>query len=439
MMFFPLKHVGYCMLVSAVWLVVSCATTPSNFVAAQGCQTGAYQYGEQIVVLYDHVRDGAPDRTGYTFVDGRRGILGGEDAEVACVSAKLQTPEGGSFSRVEIAEEDTIFQNDGVTLHGRLMTPTAIAGKPRALAVFVHGSESTPTVGRSRFPHLLAAQGITVFAYDKRGTGMSDGTYTQNFPQLADDAAAAFNHAVMMASGQFDRAGYYGGSQGGWVAPLAATQSDADFVVVGFGLVLSPIEEDAEQVYDEMRRNGYGEGDIAKAKEVTSATGLIVASNFSSGIDELHEIKQRYANEPWLLSIEGEFTDEILSASEDELRAGKAGDFEDENVAWRYDAMSVLRSLEIPQLWVIAANDTAAPGDLTRVRLRALQSEGLPITTAVFPRTDHGMVEFDENPDGSRTYTRFTEGFFRMIADMMMQDFDPPYGTAVIVPANAQD
>ncbi len=53
----------------------------------------------------------------------------------------------------------------------------------------VHGSEN-PAIGNV-YPYMLVAQGVSVFVYDKRGTGASEGDYTQNFELLADDAAAA--------------------------------------------------------------------------------------------------------------------------------------------------------------------------------------------------------------------------------------------------------
>jgi len=44
------------------------------------------------------------------------------------------------------------------------------------------------------------------------------------------------------------RVGYQGGSQGGWVAPLAARIEPVDFVVVSFGLAVSPLDEDGEAI-----------------------------------------------------------------------------------------------------------------------------------------------------------------------------------------------
>src|SRR3546814_3188443 len=103
-----------------------------------------------------------------------------------------------------------------------------------------------------------------VCSSDLRGTGGSDGEYTQNFELLAADAAKALDTARGMTAGRHGRAGFFGGSQGGWVAPLAATRTKADFVAVGFGLVASPIEEDREQMVSEVRAAGLGKGAEAR-------------------------------------------------------------------------------------------------------------------------------------------------------------------------------
>ena len=142
-----------------------------------------------------------------------------------------------------------------------------------------------------------------------------------------------------MAAERYGRFGLFGGSQGGWIAPLAAKLARADFVVVGFGLLLSPLEEDAEQVYDELRRLGYGKDVISKAHEVTSAAGNVVASHFTQGFDELEAVKQEYSGEPWLAEIEGEFTGTVLRATDSELRSGSPGEFQDLEVPWRLRAL----------------------------------------------------------------------------------------------------
>ena len=416
--------------------LLSCliAAWPSAGQAAGECPPGVYTNDTAQAVVYERVGGDGETAQRYQLVDGRRGTLGTGEAALRCRGERLLESESGELEYRELQETDTRFRSGALWLAGRLIEPVTASGSQRPLVVFVHGSERTPTVGRSIYPYLLAAQGVSVFAFDKRGTGASAGDYTQDFHALAADVVAASVEARQLAAGRYDRFGLFGGSQGGWVAPLAANRAGADFVVVGFGLVLSPLEEDAEQVYDELRRMGYGAAAVRKAREVTGATGRVVASGFVTGFDDLEAVKEKFGGEPWFDDIEGEFTGTVLRASGTELASGSPGEFRDLEVPWRYDAEGALRALDIPQLWVIAGEDTVAPGLLTQRRLAGLQAEGYPIATALFPDTDHGMFEFVEHADGSRTMTRITEGYFRLIADYMKGEASGPYGAARIVP-----
>ena len=105
---------------------------------------------------------------------------------------------------------------------------------------------------------MLAAQGIAVFTYDKRGTGQSGGFYTQNFELLADDAAAAMQQAQALAAGRFSKAGYWGQSQGGWVAPLALHALQGGLCRRQLRLISSPIAEDRDQMLLEAERLPLG-------------------------------------------------------------------------------------------------------------------------------------------------------------------------------------
>src|SRR3546814_12588911 len=85
--------------------------------------------------------------------------------------------------------------------------------------------------------------------------------------------------------------------------------------------------------------------------------------------------------------------------------------------SWEYDPMPVLRSLSIPQLWILAGDDSEAPPEETMRRLRALAGEGRPITTMVVPGTDHGIIEFETGAAGKRSETRSAAGSLPILAD----------------------
>ena len=106
------------------------------------------------------------------------------------------------------------------------------------------------------------AAGIGAFVYDKRGTGGSTGAFTHDYRRLAADAAAAVREARRLAGKRALRAGLHGGSQGAWVAPLAATLTPVDFVIAAYGLAVSPLDEDREAVALDMSRHGFGAEEI---------------------------------------------------------------------------------------------------------------------------------------------------------------------------------
>ena len=132
--------------------------------------------------------------------------------------------DGKKAYRVPFHVTDTVFEGrDGIKLAGRLVLPKGDNAVP--IVVFVHGAERESARDSYALQRLLPAEDIGTFVYDKRGTGGSEGTYTQNFETLADDAVAAMREAKRIAGRRCARIGYQGGSQGGWVAPLAATRA----------------------------------------------------------------------------------------------------------------------------------------------------------------------------------------------------------------------
>jgi uncharacterized protein len=52
----------------------------------------------------------------------------------------------------------------------------------------------------------------------------------------------------------------------------------------------------------------------------------------------------------------------------------------------------------------------------------------------MFPDTEDGLNEFVRRADGTRQYTRITEGYFRLIADGVKGELRPPYGAASFTP-----
>lgn len=396
------------------------------------CETGVFGRSDGDFVVLTQRPVGSPSSIRYLFRDGRRGGVAESAGLVACEQGSVRVRVGEAIERWAkraLTETPTSFESAATKLEGMLIEPTDTGSPKRPLVVMVHGSERTPAIG-SAYPYMLAAQGISVFVYDKRGTGKSEGEYTQNFELLAADAAAALGHARKLATGRFERTGFFGGSQGGWVAPLAAVTGGADFVAVGFGLVASPIDEDREQLESEVRAAGQGDTAIAQVGRLSRATATLIRSGFKQGYGELNAVRRELLPQAWGARLRGEYSGDILRMSDEELRRIGRARFDNLELIWDYDALATLKRLGAPLLWVLASEDREAPIETTRRALTALAATGKPVTLYLFPRTDHGMLEFTINSDGSRTPTRVTDGYFKLLGDWIKGKAGSSYGAA---------
>lgn len=412
-------------LLGAAALLSALASAPA--VAQTACTPGTYVAPDgDFVVMVKSPAVAAPGLR-YLFRDGRRGATTDAGVPLACGSSDV-TVGGKSWTPVAFRETPATFDSVGTKMTGVLIEPPGNDAR-RPLVVMVHGSERTSPIG-GVYGYAMAAQGISVFVYDKRGTGGSDGEYTQNFELLAADAAKALDTAKGMAAGRHGRAGFFGGSQGGWVAPLAATRTKADFVAIGFGLVASPIEEDREQMVSEVRAAGLGKDAEALVTRLSRATAGLLLSDFRSGYDALDAVQREMADKPWAAKIDGEYSGAIARMPNDELRRVGAARFDNLELIWDYDAVAALKTLDTPLLWVLAGEDREAPIETTRGALLDLAKDGKPVDVYLFPDTDHGMFEFTTAPDGSRSVTRITDGYLRLLGDWIKGDARGTYGRA---------
>ena len=321
---------------------------------------------------------------------------------------------GVSGQRIALDVKEATFKSHGTVLVGRLVMPKGEEQVP--IVVLLHGSEHDSALTDYFLQRVLPSEGVGVFVYDKRGTGRSGGHYTQDYSLLADDAVAALRKARQLAGARLGRIGYQGGSQAGWVAPIAANRTSVDFVIVCFGLAVNVIDEDQEAVELQMREKGYSPEVIAKALEVASAAEAVFESDFKSGFPKLDEMRAKYGSEPWYKDVHGDYAFFVLQHSSDaELRA-LAPEF-NWHTPFHYDPMPTLRADKVPQLWILGGEDYEAPSAETSRRIKSLMGEGLPFTVAYYPDAEHGMTLFETGADGSRVSTRYASGYFRMIRD----------------------
>lgn len=336
--------------------------------------------------------------------------------------------DGAAGHRITFDVTDTTFDSNGTKMAGRLVLPEGDARVP--VVVLIHGSENYSGRDLYSLQRLFPAEGVGVFVYDKRGTGHSGGEYTQDFFVLADDAVAAVKEARRLAGPRAARVGFQGGSQGGYVAPLAASKTTVDFVIASFGLLVNPLEEDREEIALQMKIKHHTDAEIAHALEIADAAGVVMESNLTKGFERFDALRAKYRNAPWYKDVDGNFTGTLLPYTKAQIQA-KAKEF-NVGTSWRYDGVDVVRKLDIPQLWILGGQDLDAPSAETRRRLAALQDQGRPITIAFFPNTQHGIYEFETGPDGKRVSTRNADGYDALMRDFVLEKVRGPYGDSVL-------
>jgi dienelactone hydrolase len=408
--------------IAALVMVAACGVA-----RAESCNIGAYKLADGQII---DIGSGEGESLRWRTLEGKSGSLvrrggawvshigwasrpDGMTVSFGACSAGAITFGGRKGRRLSLKVTETTFESDGVRLVGRLVMPEG--DEPAPVVVLVHGAEHDSALDNNYLQRILPAQGVGAFVYDKRGTGASGGSYTQDFERLARDVVAAMHEARRLAGVRVTRIGYQGGSQGGWVAPLAAKLEPVDFVIVSFGLAVNVLEEDQEAIALEMRLKGHSPEEIAKGQAIGAAAGVVWESNFTKGIDTLVALEDEYRSAPWFKDLHGNFTWAFLGKTAAQVRK-MAADFT-WGTSFHYDGLSTLASLRTPELWVLGGQDLDAPSAETSRRIGALIAAGHPITLAIYPKAEHGMTEFDVGPGGERIPTRYGQDYFRMLAD----------------------
>jgi uncharacterized protein len=364
---------------------------PSGGSGGLAYHSGAGWAAEKPVVLNVHFRQ-----------DGER--IGGLDWKPKGEAAIQAT-------RVPLREEEIRFRNGDVGLYGKLVLPAEGDG-PFPLVVLVHGSGREAATFTYHRQHQFPLEGVATFVYDKRGTGRSGGKFTTIFDVLAGDVLAAVSRLRSHPKIDPERIGLAGYSQGGWIAPLAASRDPRiKFVVVGYGMLESPAREEHLETLNAVRARGFGDAEVQKATEIVDAVDRIIRSNLTEGWKDLDALERKYRNEPWFGVLRDYVAGTALRYPHWLMKI--YGRKKLSEISWYYDSFETMEKLNIPMLWVLGGKDTSAPNEVTIAELERLRAAGKPIDLKIYPTADHGIVEFEEK-DGERVYTRYSPGYFEL-------------------------
>lgn len=172
-----------------------------------------------------------------------------------------------------VAKKLIHFDNGNVHLTGTLFMPAK--GDHLAAMVVLHPAEQ-PTRDYALYRHLtegLPAMGMAVLVYDRRGSGQSSGNFASaGFEALADDGIAGARAIAHEPRIDPARIGYWGLSQGGWLAVVAAGRDDKAAFAVS---VSAPLVTASEQMHfanrNELYLHGASSADMEAAARARDA------------------------------------------------------------------------------------------------------------------------------------------------------------------------
>lgn len=177
---------------------------------------------------------------------------------------QLMPAEGRTFQGASLDETQHVeisFRNSAqqLTLGGLFFSPTGDG--PFPAVVVIHGSGTSTRDNRwyLTLTQNLQENGIAVLLPDKRGSEMSEGNWrTSDFHDLATDTLAAIEYLKNQQHVAVSRIGVIGMSQGGWIAPIVASQSsELDFIVSVVGAAVTPSEQLRYEENHNLRQAGF--------------------------------------------------------------------------------------------------------------------------------------------------------------------------------------
>ena len=281
----------------------------------------------------------------------------------------------------EVVTHDLVFESDdGLKLAGSLHVPADIVDGPAIVLVQQAGIKLRDFAMFDQLVDTFTAAGYSVFAYDLRGHGESEGTGERpRFATMAADAVAAKRAIAAHDAVDGSRIGYWGISQAGWLAMMAATLSDPAFVISVSTPLTTPLEQMEFLAHNYVLARGFGE----EAAEQALHTRRIVMDDLFRGKasrEEAIAALEAVQDEPW-------FELAFLPRAEDLPEDLSASTWVHE---MDFDPIAYFEGVDAPMLFVLGGEDI----DIPVARMMDIIDELEPVDNRhviVIPGADHGM------------------------------------------------
>lgn len=271
------------------------------------------------------------------------------------------------------------FESGDARLSGTLYLP---ARRGRWPVVVVYHSANDSLRDAPLYSHLirmLPPVGVGVFVFDRRGSGRSSGPPPDgSFEGLADDGIAASRILARMPGVDPRKIGYWGLSQGGWLAALAAKRDpNCAFSISISAPMVTADKQMLFAVGNILRIRGYDESTID-----TALDARLAVDDFMRGTTTREDAQRRLdkaAAQPWFNQIY------MSQTFHDPGESGWAREM-------RNDPLAVLSSVRKPILVLYGAADPWVPVRTSIERLSDIIRTHRNLRVHVVADADHAMM-----------------------------------------------
>lgn len=281
--------------------------------------------------------------------------------------------------------EEVSFPSGDLKLAGTLFVPRKKRAHP-AIVLF-HGSGPQTRESYLRyFADHFARRGFATLIYDKRGTGGSTGEIWyrtgDNFSNLVSDALAGVQFLRNRSDVDRKRIGLWGLSQGGWLAPLAATRStDIAFLIAISGGGVSPAEQELYDDEVKLRDRGFPEDQISEAVALLKMADDVIRKRVSW--EKFAAARESARTKPWFALLDRY---PVKLPREDSTWQSGSEQMD-------FDPVPVWEKVRVPVLAIFGESDKSTPSQESarRIALALKKGGNRHHRIEIVPHADHGL------------------------------------------------
>lgn len=351
------------------------------------------------------------------------------DSVPVAVRPQLPTPPF-PYEAVEVAFENP---DDGVTIAGTLTIPEGEGPFPAVMLLTGSGAQDRDETLMGHKPFLVIAdyltrRGIAVLRVDDRGVGGSGGNvFEATIANNVIDALAGI--AFLQAQDAIDpnRVGLMGHSEGGWVAPAAAVQSDA----IAFIVMLAGPAVQADSLLVAQSHALLTASNAPLIDAQVDMTRRLIDVIRSEPDDERAIAEMRAQMNDWVADLPPAQREELLAMMESPAYTAQLDvQFRSQVTPWfrgllDFEPDAALAAIQVPALALFGGRDLQVPAEQSVPVLDAIWADHPDATIHTFPELNH---LFQHATTGLPTeYAQIEETFapeaLEMIGDWILARF----------------